>query len=280
MSDHDDLFEFEDFDDSDLELDLDDLFGDLATLAIDTDAPDLGQAPAATPAEPAAEVPAEPQPAPAAPPVQPVAAPPVQHVTPAAQPVAAAQPAAVPAAGQVAGQVAGIDPATLQPRPRMQVSKVGLAVGAAVVVTAANLAAMAIPHLGSAPDGPTRPVVGPVDPGPTGPDPIEPRQPEPSAEHAALLARIAQLEAEVQRQGSPTGGITPSRGDHLRVIDEARAMIARGDHVGARKRLYSLLAIVDRLPSHERDRNEALASYLLADTYKLEAQASVEEAGL
>ena len=307
MSDNDDLFEFEDFDDNDLELDLDDLFGDLATLAIDTEDPSLldpfaapaeVEAPAAAPAAAASHAdvaaptptpPVSPQPQAepvAAAPVQPVAAPvaqptPVQPAAaPPVQPVAAApvQPVA-PQPEAVAGQLAGVDPATLQPQPKQRrLSKVGLAVGAAAVVTCANLAAMAIPHLTGG-DDPTDPT-GPVGPGDVGQPHVAQVDDTPSAEELAMLARIAELEAKIQGMGSPTAGIHTSRGDHNRTIDEARSMVSRGDFVGARKRLYSLLAIVDRLPRAERDRNEALASYLLADTYKLEAQALAQEAGL
>ena len=287
MTDHDDLFEFEDFEDTDLDLDLDELFGDLETLAIDVSTAGL---PAPAPAEPVAAAPAvepiaaAPVPAPAAPVAAEVPAAPAPTAQPQPAPVAAAQPAApLPGVQHVAHQpiaaeqIAGLaaDPGLLQPKPsaRVRLTKTSLALGAAAVVTLANLAAMAIPHLASDDGGQQR-----QDPNDQ-PTPVVSTHEATDAE-LALLDRVDQLERQLRGLDSPTAGITPSRGEYNWVIDEARSMIERGDIVGARKRLYSLLAIIDRLPTHERDLNEAAASYLLADTYKLEAQVSTQEAGL
>lgn len=287
MSDNDDLFEFDEFDDTDLELDLDDLFGDLASLVVDTDDPSLLEPPTAPAEEPVAASMADagaPAPVqPVTPQPEPVAADPAPPVKPAAQPAAAQQPmqpvhpamAAHPYAQPAPGQVAGIDPAALQSTgPAKRLNKVSMAVGAALVITCANLASMAIPHL-AAGDDPlaAEPAIVERVEGAEGEGPAD-------AGEQAMLARITELEALIHKYGSPGEQVTSARGDYTRVIDEASSMIARGDYVGARKRLYSVLATVDRMPARERDRNEALASYLLADTYKLEARAQTQEAGL
>jgi hypothetical protein len=59
-------------------------------------------------------------------------------------------------------------------------------------------------------------------------------------------------------------------------FDVAVRLIEEGRFAEARQRLYSLLAIVDRLDSLDRDRIEARASYLLARALHLEALTRAE----
>lgn len=56
-------------------------------------------------------------------------------------------------------------------------------------------------------------------------------------------------------------------------LERAVEEIASGDFVRARQRIYSLLAVIDRLAPSDRDAVESRASYLLARTYHLEALA-------
>jgi hypothetical protein len=52
---------------------------------------------------------------------------------------------------------------------------------------------------------------------------------------------------------------------------EARAQIARGEYPAARQRIYSLLAIIDRLEDPRREAVESEAQFLLAQTLHFEA---------
>ena len=54
--------------------------------------------------------------------------------------------------------------------------------------------------------------------------------------------------------------------------------LGQGDYRGARRRLYSLLAIADRLEEDVRAEVEPRASFLLADALRLEAEARLEAA--
>lgn len=56
-------------------------------------------------------------------------------------------------------------------------------------------------------------------------------------------------------------------------LTRARALLARGEHQRARETLYALLAVADRLPANERRDVEARARFLIADTWRLEADA-------
>ena len=242
MTEHDDLFEFGDFEDDDaLEIDLDELFGDLEVLALD---------PKAKPRTPeAVEAPV------------PSAAPDVQaesHAPAAARgPVAYAQPAPLPA---------GM-PYTLAPQPASgRINKAAVAIAFAALVTVANLAVIASPAFrgthGTAPamtSGQVEPVAS---------------RPETDPE---LIERISLLEAQLRGLNTPPEVVRSDVNERHRAFDEIDRNLAAGEFVAARQRLYSLLAIVDRFPNHERNRIEELASYFLADTFRLEAQARDED---
>jgi len=66
-------------------------------------------------------------------------------------------------------------------------------------------------------------------------------------------------------------GVTPSHGHPT--LDEAREELARGDHAAARRRVYGLLAIVDRLEDPRKSELEAECQYLIAQSLHLEALA-------
>lgn len=70
--------------------------------------------------------------------------------------------------------------------------------------------------------------------------------------------------------------ITPSDPESHPTFDVAVRLIEEGKFAEARQRLYSLLAIVDRLDSADRARIEARANYLLARALHLEALARAE----
>jgi len=53
--------------------------------------------------------------------------------------------------------------------------------------------------------------------------------------------------------------------EHEFTFDRARKEITKGEYANARKRLYALLAIADRLPVDIRERVESTAQFLLAD---------------
>lgn len=56
-------------------------------------------------------------------------------------------------------------------------------------------------------------------------------------------------------------------------LDEARAEIARGEYSAARQRVYTLLAIIDRLENPRRGALEADCQFLIAQSLHLEALA-------
>ncbi len=270
MTDKDDLFEFGDFeDDESLELDLNDLFGDLEVLALDPDAaPPEVQLPSAAPApeapapEPVAAAAPAAAPAPAATAAAAPAAPPAAATTAAAapDPAPAATPIPVPVPDPATAAQPGAVPYVLVPQATPgRFSKATIAISAAAIVTLANVAVIAAPMFTKGAE--TGPTVTQA--------PVKIEAPEPDA---ALLARIDQLEAQLQNVNAPAEVIRSDAGERHRAFDEIDSNIEAGQYMAARERLYSLLAIVDRFPTHERDRVEDLASYLLADTYRLEAK--------
>lgn len=251
MPDQDDLFEFGDFEDDSLELNLDDLFGDLEVLAIDTES--VGVVPVDAPAEPTVQ-PVQPG-KPAAPAPTPVAAEP--QPAPAAAPAAAAQ--LPPVQPQVAAAPA---PTAKSNTARLQLVTISIA----AIVTIANFAVMALPKASQPdPEQATTQVQA---------EPTEPQsEGATDAVDAALLARITQLETQLNAQSGIPDAIPTLPNQRHRAFDEIESQIAAGEYVAARSRLYSLLAVVDRFDAVRANEIEQQASYMLADTYRLEAQA-------
>ncbi len=65
--------------------------------------------------------------------------------------------------------------------------------------------------------------------------------------------------------------VAPETGPHSGVI-HARKLISSGDYPEARRRCYSILAILDRFGDAEREEIEAQCTFLLADSYRREAE--------
>jgi len=282
MSDEDDLFEFGDFEDDDsLELDLEELFGDLEALALD---PATLGAPA--PQSAAAEAPAEATPAPAEAPVAEAPAPQAApDETPATEALAAEAPAPAPAptAQTQLPQPAPVAPQPVaaqsvaapalqpvyvqQPAPapagtnRLQLATIGFA----AIVTLANFAFMALPQKGAASTDENAPAEQVASAETTAQGDLDPAD-------LALLTRIQELEDQLREgQGLPDAIPTLPNQRH-RAFDDIEGQIAAGEYLAARSRLYSLLAVVDRFDAVRAREIEEQASYLLADTYRLELE--------
>lgn len=99
--------------------------------------------------------------------------------------------------------------------------------------------------------------------------------------------RLAVTADEVLRSRAPNGDSvesptipsalgTKSEGEES--LEKAELALTRGDFEGARQRLYALLAVVDRLPEKSRADIEARASYMLGETFRLQADATVDKA--
>ncbi len=266
MTDTDDLFEFGDLDDTDsLEIDLDELFGDLEMLAIDLDVIESA---------PAEQVLAEATPAPVN--ASAVAAP---AAAPAAVPAPVATQATAPQSSQENQVLQPVAPAA-QPQAHFQqppfantgvtsklrLTKTTAAIVFASIVTLANVAVTM--------GGPSRPTVQtPPVAGATQlvnvPTPFQ-------YDNSAVQGEIEVLRAEVEMlrsQGSPTKPIPASytKGGHPAFDDVSKSLL-EGNFVVARQTLYGLLAIVDRFDTYERDAIEATASYMLADSWRMEAE--------
>jgi hypothetical protein len=249
MKEPDDLFEFGDLDDTEsLEIDLDDLFGGLETLAIDIDTIEAEGAPAtATPAEPAptaAPIAAAPATAPA-----PAQIPQSQPVTPAPQ--AYTQPTL---------------PVDFSVLSKLRLTKTSAAICFATIITLANVAVTMVTPQGSN----TSTISANSDTG------LESKTAPIQYDDSAMRGQLEALNAEIavlRAQGSPTKPIPASytKGGHP-AFDDVAKNLQEGNFIAARQKLYALLAIVDRFEDLERDAIETKASYMLADAWRMEAQ--------
>lgn len=84
-----------------------------------------------------------------------------------------------------------------------------------------------------------------------------------------ILTETEERVREMSELAAPVVSLPP---EHSRVFDEVDRAFVRGDYAGARERLYGLLAVVDRLDETVRDDTEARARYLVADSFRLEAE--------
>ena len=95
-----------------------------------------------------------------------------------------------------------------------------------------------------------------------------------------VVSHSSNLAGQVQDQSLEIAGlrapIVPSDPDQHPTFDAAREEIARGDFAAARQRLYSLLAVIDRLDVAVRATVEARAQFMLAEAVHLEAIGSLE----
>lgn len=70
--------------------------------------------------------------------------------------------------------------------------------------------------------------------------------------------------------------VVPVDAEQHPTFDRARAEITQGDYGEARRRLYALLSIIDRLDPEQRSKVESRAQYLLAEALHLEALERME----
>lgn len=283
MTNSDDLFEFGDLEDDDsLEIDLDDLFSDLESLAIDVDTTEAGGTVEPVKAEAAPEPVYQPAPAPSAAPA------PAPVATPMAAPVAEPTPVAAPAPiaadpqpvypNQVVQPLAAPQRAYVQPAPaaapstadntanKLRLTKTSVAIAFATIITLANVAVTM-----SKPTPGPNPVITPV----------AVTQPQPVTEgfeyrESMLKAQVDSLEAQVQQLSMPVKAVASSytEGDHPAFAD-VNDYFKAGLYPAGRQRLYNLLAIVDNFQPLERDAIESKASYMLADSWRMEAEVLV-----
>jgi hypothetical protein len=76
-------------------------------------------------------------------------------------------------------------------------------------------------------------------------------------------------EPPVEREARRTAPLTPA--DDGAAFERAEADIQEGRCAEARKRIYGLLAVIDRTPEPRRAELEARSAFLLADSYRAEA---------
>ena len=76
------------------------------------------------------------------------------------------------------------------------------------------------------------------------------------------------------RASEPVFGALP---EGFRTLDIARDMITRGEHARARRLLHGLLAVIDRVQEPARAEIEARAAFLIADSFRIEADALPSE---
>ncbi len=77
-----------------------------------------------------------------------------------------------------------------------------------------------------------------------------------------------QRTATAARASEPAFGALP---EGFRTLEIARERIAQGEHVRARRMLQGLLSVIDRVEPPAREEIEAQAGFLIADSYRLEA---------
>jgi len=89
--------------------------------------------------------------------------------------------------------------------------------------------------------------------------------------------------AEHGDAGSQQGGTGPARGklpleaSEKTTLQMAREEIEAGDYSSARQRLSRLLAVADRIETDVREGIEAEAAFLIANTYRKQAEAAAEK---
>ncbi|MBM3986349.1 MAG: hypothetical protein FJ294_00135 [Planctomycetes bacterium] len=79
-----------------------------------------------------------------------------------------------------------------------------------------------------------------------------------------------QRSAAAARASEPAFGALP---EGFRTLELARERVAQGEHIRARRMLHGLLAVIDRVEQPAREEIEARAGFLIADSYRLEADA-------
>ncbi len=83
-----------------------------------------------------------------------------------------------------------------------------------------------------------------------------------------LRAESARRNQRVALDSEPVFGALP---EGYRTLEVARERIQRGEHARARRMLYGLLAVIDRIEAPARSEVEAQAGFLIADSFAIEA---------
>ncbi len=83
-------------------------------------------------------------------------------------------------------------------------------------------------------------------------------------------SEVAAAKEPNEESAAATPLVSPDPEQHP-VFERAREEIERGEYAAARRRLYALLAVVDRLEETSRTAVEARAAFLLAQAFHLEA---------
>ncbi len=102
------------------------------------------------------------------------------------------------------------------------------------------------------------------------------------------LVETLRHQTELQSQETPPAGKTPAGGAATRTpasleafelvtLQMAREEIQAGEYAEARRRLSRLLAVADRIEAEAREDIEAQASFLIASTYRKQAEAAGEK---
>lgn len=90
-----------------------------------------------------------------------------------------------------------------------------------------------------------------------------------------LRAESTRRNERVALDSEPVFGALP---EGYRTLEVARERIQRGEHARARRMLYGLLAVIDRIEPPARGEVEAQAGFLIADSFAIEADALAPEA--
>jgi len=100
---------------------------------------------------------------------------------------------------------------------------------------------------------------------------------EPShAPEAGRPWRGSAPEVREESEAGPLPLVPPDPEQHP-VFERARQEIEHGEYAAARRRLYALLAVIDRLEPSSREEIEARTHYFLARAFHLEAVARMED---
>jgi hypothetical protein len=107
------------------------------------------------------------------------------------------------------------------------------------------------------------------------------------------LVETLRHQTEAQGPGAPAAGQVPAGAAHpgdgsassstpleafeLVTLQMARQEIQAGEYADARRRLSRLLAVADRIEAEAREDIEAQASFLIASTYRKQAEAAREK---
>lgn len=93
-----------------------------------------------------------------------------------------------------------------------------------------------------------------------------------------MVDTTSELRAESTRRNErtafetePVFGALP---EGFRTLEVAKQRMERGEHERARRMLFGLLSVIDRIEQPARSEVEAQAGFLIADSYRIEAQAS------